>query len=206
MNVSSVSYAFTPSPAVTRYGQNNEDNPRDTGAKTVRPETAGAKENPELSAEESQQLEKLKARDREVRAHELAHLAAAGSLATSGASFTYQRGPDGASYAIGGEVQIDTSSGSNPEETIRKAQIIRAAAQAPAEPSGQDRSVAAKASQMEAKARAELATADEEEGSEAAGGVTATVDIGQQKQQAAVQQYQTIAAGLGAGSQFSLQA
>lgn len=206
MNVSSVSYAFTPSPAVTRYGQNNEDNPRGTGAKTVRPETAGAKENPELSAEESQQLEKLKARDREVRAHELAHLAAAGSLATSGASFTYQRGPDGASYAIGGEVQIDTSSGSNPEETIRKAQIIRAAAQAPAEPSGQDRSVAAKASQMEAKARAELATADEEEGSEAAGGVTATVDIGQQKQQAAVQQYQTIAAGLGAGSQFSLQA
>lgn len=206
MNVSSVSYAFTPSPAVTRYGQNNEDNPRGTGAKTVRPETAGAKENPELSAEESQQLEKLKARDREVRAHELAHLAAAGSLATSGASFTYQRGPDGASYAIGGEVQIDTSAGSNPEETIRKAQIIRAAAQAPAEPSGQDRSVAAKASQMEAKARAELATADEEEGSEAAGGVTATVDIGQQKQQAAVQQYQTIAAGLGAGSQFSLQA
>lgn len=206
MNVSSVSYAFTPSPAVTRYGQNNEDNPRGTGAKTVRPETAGAKENPELSAEESQQLEKLKARDREVRAHELAHLTAAGSLATSGASFTYQRGPDGASYAIGGEVQIDTSSGSNPEETIRKAQIIRAAAQAPAEPSGQDRSVAAKASQMEAKARAELATADEEEGSEAAGGVTATVDIGQQKQQAAVQQYQTIAAGLGAGSQFSLQA
>lgn len=206
MNVSSVSYAFTPSPAVTRYGQNNEDNPRGTGAKTVRPETAGAKENPELSAEESQQLEKLKARDREVRAHELAHLAAAGSLATSGASFTYQRGPDGASYAIGGEVQIDTSSGRNPEETIRKAQIIRAAAQAPAEPSGQDRSVAAKASQMEAKARAELATADEEEGSEAAGGVTATVDIGQQKQQAAVQQYQTIAAGLGAGSQFSLQA
>lgn len=206
MNVSSVSYAFTPSPAVTRYGQNNEDNPRGTGAKTVRPETAGAKENPELSAEESQQLEKLKARDREVRAHELAHLAAAGSLATSGASFTYQRGPDGANYAIGGEVQIDTSAGSNPEETIRKAQIIRAAAQAPAEPSGQDRSVAAKASQMEAKARAELATADEEEGSEAAGGVTATVDIGQQKQQAAVQQYQTIAAGLGAGSQFSLQA
>lgn len=206
MNVSSVSYAFTPSPAVTRYGQNNEDNPRGTGAKTVRPETAGAKENPELSAEESQQLEKLKARDREVRAHELAHLAAAGSLATSGASFTYQRGPDGASYAIGGEVQIDTSSGSNPEETIRKAQIIRAAAQAPAEPSGQDRSVAAKASQMEAKARAELATADEEEGSEAAGGVAATGDIRQQKQQAAVQQYQTIAAGLGAGSQFSLQA
>ncbi len=57
-------------------------------------------------------------RDREVRAHEMAHLAAAGGLASSGATFTYQHGPDGVSYAIGGEVKIDTSSGSNPEETI----------------------------------------------------------------------------------------
>ena len=47
-----------------------------------------------------------------------------------------QRGLDGGSYVIGGEVKIDTSAGSNPEETIRKAQTIRAAALAPAEPSG----------------------------------------------------------------------
>ena len=79
-----------------------------------------------LTAEQIKEIEQLKARDREVRAHEMAHLAAAGGLAMSGATFTYQRGADGASYAIGGEVKIDTSSGSTPEETIRKAQTIRA--------------------------------------------------------------------------------
>ena len=108
-------------------------------------------------------MEQLKARDREVRAHEMAHLAAAGGLATSGASFTYQRGPDGVSYATAGEVKIDVSRGDTPEDTLRRAQIIRAAALAPAEPSGQDRLVAAKATQMEAEARAELARADQDD-------------------------------------------
>lgn len=122
-----------------------------------------------LSEEESKELESLKARDREVRDHEQAHLAAAGGLAISGASFSYQRGPDGVNYAIGGEVRIDTSPGRTPEETIRRAQTIRAAALAPAEPSGQDRSVAAQASQMEAEARAELAASDAEAGSGSAG-------------------------------------
>ncbi len=146
----------------------------------------------ELDPEESKQVEKLKARDREVRAHEMAHLAAAGGLAMSGASFTYQRGPDGVSYAIGGEVQIDTSSGSTPEETLRKAQIIRAAALAPAEPSGQDRAVAAKAAQMEARARVEQASAESEQ--QAGGQSTAT------------QQYLGVASGFAAAPGLSLQA
>jgi hypothetical protein len=84
-------------------------------------------------------------------------MAAAGGLATSGASYTYQRGPNGVSYAIGGEVNIDTSPGATPEETIQRARTIQAAALAPAEPSGPDRAVAAQAQQMEAQARAELA-------------------------------------------------
>jgi len=49
------------------------------------------------------ELAKLKARDREVRAHEAAHTAAAGSLAKGGPSFTFQRGSDGRLYAVGGE-------------------------------------------------------------------------------------------------------
>jgi hypothetical protein len=111
-----------------------------------------------LTEEEQAQVEKLKARDREVRVHEAAHQAAAGGLATGGATFTYQRGPDGVSYAIGGEVNVDTSPVSgDPEATLRKAETIRRAALAPAEPSGQDRQVAAKAAQMAAEARAELA-------------------------------------------------
>lgn len=120
-----------------------------------------------LSEQEREQVEKLKARDREVRAHEQAHLAAAAGLAMSGASYTYQRGPDGVSYAIGGEVKIDTSPGKTPEETVQRAQRIKAAAMAPAEPSGADRAVAAKAAQMEAEARAELASRHEEDGSQA---------------------------------------
>lgn len=105
---------------------------------------------------EKQIVEELKARDREVRAHEAAHMSAAGSLARGGPSYTYQRGPDGVSYAIGGEVQIDLSPvPGDPEASARKAQQIRAAALAPAQPSAQDYAVAAQAAQMAAAARRE---------------------------------------------------
>jgi hypothetical protein len=103
-------------------------------------------------------VSQLKARDTEVRQHEQAHLATAGGLATSGASYTYQRGPNGVDYAIGGEVHIDTSPGRTPQETIERARTIQAAALAPADPSGADRAVAAQAAQLELQARAELAT------------------------------------------------
>lgn len=111
----------------------------------------------QLSDEQLAQVEKLKTRDREVRAHEQAHLSAAGGLATGGAHFQYVTGPDGARYATGGDVGIDTSEVSgNPQATLAKADAIRRAALAPAQPSGQDLSVASQASAMAAKARAEL--------------------------------------------------
>ena len=119
----------------------------------------------QLSPEDVAQVAKLKQVDRQVRAHEAAHLAASGGMATSGASFTYQKGPDGVSYAVGGEVSINTSSGRTPEETIARARTIRAAALAPADPSGQDRAVAAAASQMEQQARMELSQQAKEGGS-----------------------------------------
>jgi len=101
-------------------------------------------------------LEQLRARDREVRIHEAAHAAVGGRYAGS-ASFQYQRGPDGRNYAVGGEVGISTSPVSgDPQATIEKARTIRAAALAPAEPSAQDRRVAAEAAQMEVEARTEL--------------------------------------------------
>lgn len=110
-----------------------------------------------LTEEQLDQVRKLKQRDREVRAHEQAHLGAAGQYASGGPSFTYQVGPDGRRYAVGGEVGIDTSPvAGDPEATIRKAQQIRRAALAPAEPSGQDRAVAAAASQLLAQAQKEL--------------------------------------------------
>ncbi len=111
-----------------------------------------------LDEAEQKLVQELKARDREVRSHEAAHAAAAGPYGSGGPSFTFQKGPDGRRYAIGGEVQIDASPVKNdPEATIRKMQIIRAAALAPADPSGQDRAVAAAASRMAAEAAAELA-------------------------------------------------
>jgi hypothetical protein len=110
-----------------------------------------------LTPQELQQIQQLKQIDRTVRAHEQAHLSVGADLVRGGPSFSYQTGPDNQRYAVGGEVSIDTSPARTPEDTIPKAQHIRAAALAPAEPSPQDQSVAAQASRMEGEARAELA-------------------------------------------------
>ena len=116
----------------------------------------------ELTEEQQKEVKELKARDSEVKTHEQAHLAVAGSLAQGGASFEYQTGPDGMNYAVGGEVSIDTSPESTPEATISKMQQVKAAALAPAEPSSQDRSVAASATQQIAKAMQEKSVESEE--------------------------------------------
>jgi hypothetical protein len=110
----------------------------------------------ELSEAERKRLDELKRRDAEVRAHERAHVVAGGSLVRGVAAFDQVRGPDGRYYAVGGEVSIDTSKERDPEATIEKAARIRQAALAPADPSAQDRKVAAEATRMEAEARAEL--------------------------------------------------
>lgn len=112
----------------------------------------------EFSEDEYRTIQELQNRDREVRAHEQAHLAAAGQYATGGPSFSFQQGPDGKRYAVGGEVGIDTSPiPDDPQATLQKARQIRAAAMAPAEPSGQDRAVAAQAAQMAADAQQQIA-------------------------------------------------
>ncbi len=108
-----------------------------------------------LSEPEKKEVAALQQRDLEVRQHEQAHLAAAGRYA-SGMSLTTRVGPDGRHYAVGGEVSIDMSEvPGDPDATIAKAQSIRRAANAPANPSSQDRIVAADATRMEAKARLE---------------------------------------------------
>lgn len=114
-------------------------------------------EQGELTTEQEQVVREMKARDAEVRAHEMAHVAAGGAHVTSGPTYSYQSGPDGRRYAVGGEVGIDTSPEDDPQATIMKMMQVRAAALAPAEPSGADRAVAASAAQTAAQARAELA-------------------------------------------------
>ncbi len=138
-------------PSRTEYDRPSGRNDSDPGA-------AGGDslEISRLSEEEQEKVRELKTTDREVRAHEAAHAAAAGSLGSS-PSFTFKTGPDGRRYAVAGEVKIDTSEVPNdPEATIRKMRKVRRAALAPSEPSAQDRSVAAQASRIEAQARAEL--------------------------------------------------
>ena len=114
------------------------------------------KDATELSEEEQKQVDDLKARDAEVRAHEAAHAAAGGSFAGA-PSYEYQTGPDGKRYAVGGEDSIDTAPiDGDPRATIDKLRQVQAAALAPAEPSGQDKKVAQQAAAAMREAEAEL--------------------------------------------------
>lgn len=116
-----------------------------------------AENNKEQLAKQQKQIDELVTIDREVHAHEQAHAAVGGEYAGS-PTYQFVRGPDGVSYAVGGEVSISTSPiPDDPQATIRKAQQIRQAANAPADPSPQDRRVAAAAASLEAEARAQLA-------------------------------------------------
>lgn len=118
-------------------------------------EKEDAESDPAVSAEIAQ----LKQREQEVIAHEAAHKAVGGQYA-SAASYTYTTGPDGKKYIDGGEVSIHTPATNDPEEALKIAEIVRRAALAPANPSSQDISVAASASQDAAVARAEIARAE----------------------------------------------
>ena len=118
---------------------------------------SGADAESGLTPDEKRLIEKLEKVDAEVRAHEMAHIAAGGAYITSGATFSYQQGPDGKNYAVGGEVSIDTSSEpGDPEATLQKMRRVRAAALAPAQPSSQDLKVASNAASQAAKAMAEI--------------------------------------------------
>lgn len=134
----------------------NDDVEQDRQAALAQERRAnGGRTEEELQAER-EQIQILAARDREVRAHEQAHAAVAGQFGSS-PTYSFVRGPDGVSYAVSGEVKVDTSPiPGDPEATLRKAQQLRRAANAPAEPSAQDGRVAALAAQMELEARAEL--------------------------------------------------
>src|SRR5689334_17762725 len=106
--------------------------------------TGGKRDSSGLTEDQQKQVTELKSRDTEVRTHENAHKSAGGQYAGS-PSYTYQTGPDGQRYAIGGEVAIDSGPAKKPEETITKMETVKRAALAPAEPSPQDPKVAAQA-------------------------------------------------------------
>lgn len=114
-------------------------------------------EQGERNEAQQRAIRALERRDAQVRAHERAHLTAAGDLARGGARFEFERGPNGQLYAVGGEVSIDTRPvPDDPEATLRKAQRIQRAANAPVDPSAQDRAVAREAAAMARQAEAEI--------------------------------------------------
>lgn len=109
-----------------------------------------------IQKEQLETIRDLARRDREVRSHEQAHQTVGGQHAGS-MKLDYTTGPDGRRYAVSGEVPIDLSPvPGNPEATRLKAQQVRQAALAPAEPSNQDRAVAAQATLLALQAQVEL--------------------------------------------------
>lgn len=155
-NTSSNTPVYTGEEMLSALNQDKQAQNSQTTQSAQKQQTTNTSEKV-LTEEEQKQVEELKARDTEVRAHEQAHIAAGGSYVRGGARYDYQTGPDGKKYAVGGEVSIDTSAvEGDPQATINKAQVILKAALAPAEPSGQDKAVASQARQMMASARKEL--------------------------------------------------
>lgn len=145
--------------AESQNSQNAQISPNST--------TSQSQQTPQQASATARVLAQLKAADREVKAHEQAHMAAGGGL-TGAASYTYKTGPDGKQYAVAGEVPVDTSAGRTPEETLAKAQKIRAAALAPAQPSAQDYKVAQTAASLQQAARIEIAQNEKAQKEEAA--------------------------------------
>ncbi len=129
----------------------------DSRSEKVKEEVSrGGRGEPELDLAEQQEVANLQSRDREVRAHEAAHASVGGSLAGS-PNLNFTSGPDGKRYATSGDVSIDISKVANdPSATIAKLQQVQRAALAPAQPSSQDRKVAAIASAGISHAQVEL--------------------------------------------------
>lgn len=114
-----------------------------------------SEKNSSSKEEDEEFINRLQARDQEVRAHEQAHAAALGPYAGP-VQYTYQIGPDGRAYAIGGSIQVDMSRESDPASDLFKAQTIERAATIAGNPSSADIAVAAQARQQATEASQEM--------------------------------------------------
>ncbi len=139
----SISDPYNTDSVFRKKTQQDNSNPSGSTAKSANQQKVPGINN--LTPEQQKEVNELKARDAEVRAHEMAHIIAGGRYIRGGAHYSYGEGPDGKEYAIGGEVSIDTSPESTPDATIAKMKVVERAALAPADPSSEDRSVAAEA-------------------------------------------------------------
>jgi hypothetical protein len=107
----------------------------------------------DLDPAEEAVVNQLRARDSAVRQEEEAHAAAAGPYG-SAPQYTYQVGPDGNAYAIGGHVDVSIST-SNAADRDRALGILQNAALAANAPSAADMSAFRQASLQRATSGAE---------------------------------------------------
>lgn len=150
-------------------GRSQESSKQDSEQENPVPVMGDSPANEELSEDEQRQVDQLENIDQKVHTHEQAHLAAAGGYARGGAHFDYATGPDGERYAVSGHVNLDTSRENTPEDTLRKAQTVRQAALAPADPSSSDHRIAADMSKMAQEARSQIQSAAMSENSSTSG-------------------------------------
>jgi len=113
------------------YRQAVEDN-KDSSSPTGSSSSAA-----NLDPAEKAVVSQLQARDSAVRQEEEAHAAAAGPYG-SAPQYTYQIGPDGNAYAIGGHVDVNVSVSGSAEDRDRALATLQNAALAPNAPSGAD--------------------------------------------------------------------
>lgn len=151
-------------------------------AKTPAPEKGTRYTASTLTSEQERQVAELQQIERNVVAHEQAHMAAGHGVITSGPNYTYTYGPDGKRYATGGEVGIDTAAERTPEANIDKGILIQAAALAPKDPSPQDYQVAAIGGRLETQGRSDLSRQQQVE-----------QQVAQQEQAAAAKEQQAAA-------------
>lgn len=157
--------ATSPSPQGERAPEQESQHARGITDQQTSPTSAGQ----ELTPDDQKEVTRLRKRDAEVKQHEQAHKAAGGAYAGA-PQYEYETGPDGKRYAVGGSVSISTSAVSgDPAATVRKMEQVIRAALAPAQPSGQDRSVASSAQAKIARARAEMQAERQPEESEDGG-------------------------------------
>ena len=173
-NSTDVVDAITDEPSSNQQGQQQNSEQQDNSPQEAR--SSSEREPSDTSEDHSQaeaaqqqeflkQIRQLQRRDQEVRAHEQAHSSVGGQY-TGAPRLQYENGPDGQQYAVAGEVRIDISPiPGDPQATIQKMRLVRAAALAPAEPSAQDLKVAAEANRQITEAQGQLLSGDDTSGS-----------------------------------------
>ena len=105
-----------------------------------------------LSESRQRMLDELKQRDRHVRQHEASHANSPGVIRYGSPKYSYQTGPDGRPYAVGGQVTLGTMPSHNPQTARINADALRKAALANGDPSPQDLAAASSAEAMKNEA------------------------------------------------------